>query len=170
MRWFDEQALKTRDGGLHTLSAWDYLSASAYDDMVYDGLRRFDPAIQPGDTVFELGVGVGAVLKVLQAHVGEVRPGGCDTSTNAVNVVQELFPSARERFMVAAMTDLRGVVANQSYDHVLSFGALAMYLLKGEMEAALREAVRAVAQIIWRLGATTPYDQLTNSAPFYAPR
>eukprot|EP00316_Scyphosphaera_apsteinii_P005980 CAMPEP_0119310550 /NCGR_PEP_ID=MMETSP1333-20130426/19631_1 /TAXON_ID=418940 /ORGANISM="Scyphosphaera apsteinii, Strain RCC1455" /LENGTH=277 /DNA_ID=CAMNT_0007314751 /DNA_START=379 /DNA_END=1213 /DNA_ORIENTATION=- len=142
VRWFDEHAMKPRDGGLHTLSAWDYLTPQAYDEMVFDGLRRLSPPIRPGASVFELGCGVGAVFKVIQAHIGEVRPGGCDMSVNAIRVVHKLFPSARSQFVIGPMVGLGGNMPNHSFDHVISFGAMAMYLLKDEMALTMREAVR----------------------------
>ena len=64
-----------------------------------------------------------------------------------VHVVRALFPKARSRFVVAAMTNLGGQVANRSYDHVLSFGAMAMYLLKSEMVMTLKEAVSSVGGV-----------------------
>ena len=102
-----------------------------------------NPPVRPGDSVFELGVGVGATLKAIRKLVPSIRPAGCDISANAIEVAIGIFPEAADAFTVADMAG-RGcsAAADASQDHVVSFGALAMYLSYSEMGLALREARR----------------------------
>ena len=144
-RWFDEIASRGNrtHGPLHRLSAWGYLTPEQFEEIVADGIGRMEPPILPNATLFELGCGVGATLKAIRRLVPGLRPAGCDISARAVDVAAAEFPTHASRFAVADMARHRGCNApDASFDHVVSFGALAMYLELEEMRVALREAGR----------------------------
>ena len=99
--------------------------------------------IKDGDSVFELGCGVGAVfLRIRNAFGAKVSIGGSDLSPNAITQARKIFPNEKDNFYVLTMTEKNNRLHDNSYDHVISFGALGMYLYKDEMEFALREAIR----------------------------
>ena len=66
LEWFERDAttLKPEDG-LHKLSGWGYLNTTQYQEIVRAAAARLDPPLRDGDSVFELGCGVGGVLSVL---------------------------------------------------------------------------------------------------------
>ena len=143
MRWFEDFARlpRTAAAGLHVLSAWDYLSTTQYNEMVLSAAQHLDPPIRDGASVFELGCGVGAALKAVASRA-RIRPAGSDMSTSALAVARTEFPEHASRFQVANMARPHEGVAASSFDHVVSFGALGMYLTHHEMGLALREALR----------------------------
>lgn len=133
-----------REDELHRLSAWTYLTTIQYDEIIRDALDAMDPPVRSNHTIFELGCGVGAALKAVQRLVGKVRPAGCDVSRRALDVAEAVFRPHANAFMLADMGASRGLahIPSGSFDHVVSFGALAMYLDHKEMANALREASR----------------------------
>ena len=133
-----------KDDQLHRLSAWTYLNSTQYDEIIRDALDAMDPPVRSHHTIFELGCGVGAALKAVQRLVGPIRPAGCDVSRRALDVAMAVLRPHANAFTLADMGTGRGLshIASGSFDHVVSFGALAMYLDHKEMANALREAGR----------------------------
>jgi len=128
-------------GELHALSAWEYLTAQEYNEMVSGVAEQMSPPIRDGASVFELGCGVGAALRVIQTRV-RISPAGIDFSNAALRVAKAQFPSYAESFVLGDITRSHAHVASHSFDHVVSFGALGMYLEHEQMGLALAEAAR----------------------------
>ena len=148
LEWFERDAttLKPEDG-LHKLSGWGYLNTTQYQEIVRAAAARLDPPLRDGDSIFELGCGVGGVLSVLAQQYPRLKPAGCDFSAGAIRRALELFPHGE--FVVGDMSEKDGACVSSTtsgtFDHVISFGALAMYLTKREMASALRNAFSLVA-------------------------
>ena len=53
-----------------------------------------------------------------------------------------VFPNETDRFHVLSITEKNNLLPGNSQDHVISFGALSMYLYEEEMEKALQGAIR----------------------------
>lgn len=142
--WFNDEALKYDSENLHHGSAWRYLTTEQFKEMVLDSISKMDPQIGKDQKIFELGVGVGAALKVIETHIGadHLEIGGSDIAENAIKEVKKIFPNQSDHFFVHNMTQKHNNIPDNYYDHVLSFGALAMYLTKDEMKKAIKEAVR----------------------------
>lgn len=68
--------------------------------------------------------------------------GGSDIAQNAIDQVRKIFPKQSDHFFISDMSQKHNNIPDNYYDHVLSFGALAMYLTKDEMKKAIAEAVR----------------------------
>lgn len=142
--WFNEEVVEYDKDNLHHGSAWRYLTAEEYKEIVLDGASKMDPKISEGSKIFELGVGVGAVLKVLEEHVGvgRLELGGSDIAENTIAQAKKIFPEQSSNFFVRDMILKHASIADNYYDHVISFGALAMYLTRDEMDKAIQEAIR----------------------------
>lgn len=141
--WFDEAASGCNtEESLHACSRWGYLSKHEFKLMVMLGVDAMDPPLKDGESIFDMGVGVGAPFKVLLESKPNLRVGGSDLATNAIKVARRLFPEQRNNFFVHDMTTKLGDVPDNSWDHVVSFGALAMYLSREQMQQAFKEAVR----------------------------
>lgn len=70
-----------------------------------------------------------------------------DIAENAINQVRKNFPKQSNNFFVLDMVK-RNNNPDNFYDHVLSFGALAMYLPStSEMKKAIKEAVGMTKQV-----------------------
>ena len=140
--WFDKGAVGCDiNGSLHQCSRWDYLTEIEFKDMVMLGVQKMNPPIKHGDSIFDLGVGVGAPFKVLGEFFSDLKVGGSDLAKNAIDVAIRVFPEYAENFLVHDMTK-KHAIADNSQDHVVSFGALGMYLTKKEMLKAFKEALR----------------------------
>ena len=140
LQWFENVAQKT-DIPLHAASGWGYMSEEEYNNMVYHVLNKM--SIKDTDSVFELGCGVGAVLQLIKSAYGErVTIGGSDLSVQAIAKIQKVFPVDATNFFVASMEEKNEHIMDNAKDHVISFGALAMYLYKEGMLKALEEAIR----------------------------
>lgn len=139
---FDEEATRCDEDQLHHCSAWRYLSTAEFDELIYDGVDKLEPKIHSGEKVFELGTGVGAVFKSLSKHYNHLTIGGNDLSKNAIEKAKSIFPNQAERFFVADMMVPNSDIPDNYFDHVLSFGALGMYLTKPQMLQAAKEAIR----------------------------
>jgi len=141
---FNKEALNHNPENLHHGSAWGYLTAEEFKEIILDGISKMDPQINKHEKIFELGVGVGAVLKVIENDIGtdQLEMGGSDIAENAINQVKKLFLKQSDHFFIWDMTQRHNTIPDNYYDHVLSFGALAMYLTKDEMKKAIKEAVR----------------------------
>ena len=136
--------VRTNFSHLHKGSNWGYLSDEQYDEKVMDAASRIKPSIQEDHTLFELGMGVGASLKVLSLHFPSLRFGGSDVTQEAVEVACRALegPQNTLPMLVQDMRLKHASIPDDSYDHVVSFGALAMYLQKDEMLKAIAEAQR----------------------------
>ena len=140
LSWFEDLA-QGKEVPLHAASGWGYMSREEYNSMVYHVLREIP--IRDNDVVFELGCGVGAVLQLIREVYGNnVLIGGSDLSVQAIRKARQIFPGEPNNFFVASMTKKNDAIPDNSKDHVISFGALAMYLYKEEMLKALEEALR----------------------------
>ena len=99
--------------------------------------------IKNKDSVFEFGCGVGAVLQRIRTIYGSnISIGGSDFSYQQIKGAREIFPEDADQFFVLSMTKKHNLIPNDSKDHVISIGALAMYLYEEEMKIALHEAIR----------------------------
>eukprot|EP00747_Dinoflagellata_sp_TGD_P109783 gnl/TRDRNA2_/TRDRNA2_170788_c0_seq7.p1 gnl/TRDRNA2_/TRDRNA2_170788_c0~~gnl/TRDRNA2_/TRDRNA2_170788_c0_seq7.p1 ORF type:complete len:302 (+),score=23.59 gnl/TRDRNA2_/TRDRNA2_170788_c0_seq7:136-906(+) len=127
---------------LHEGSNWGYLTAQQYKKIVHNGIAHMSPRIANGASVFEFGSGVGAVLKVLREEYDALQVAGSDLCSDCVDVAREVLPDAQ--FLVHDMTKTHVEIGNNSFDHVISMGAMCMYLKQNQMPDAVREMVRIV--------------------------
>ena len=141
--WFNNEALNYESENLHFGSAWRYLTEKEFKEIILDGISKMDPKINKHEKIFELGTGVGAALKVIENYIGtdQLEIGGSDIAENAITQVKKNFPKQSDQFFIWDMTQKSNIPENY-YDHVLSFGALAMYLPKNQIKKAIKEAVR----------------------------
>jgi len=101
--WFEKEAQQdATTTELHKLSAWAYLSKSQFSEIVLNATLKMSPPIKRGSSVFELGCGVGAALKVL-AQWRPVEIAGCDTSAAALKVAAAHFAQRAHAFILADM-------------------------------------------------------------------
>lgn len=142
--WFNDEALSYNPEKLHDGSAWNYLTTEEFKEIVLDGVSKMDPKIKNHEKIFELGVGVGAALKVIKDDLGDfqLEMGGSDIAENAIDQVKKIFPDQADNFFVGDMIENHSNIPDNYYDHVVSFGALAMYLTENQMKKAIKEAVR----------------------------
>lgn len=139
--WFQKDALM-KDSPLHARSGWGYLSTTDFNDITDDWLSKMNPPIKDGDSCFEMGCGVGAVLDYINSqHNNSLTIGGSDFSPNAIEGIKDVFNKTPDNFFILNMVDKHPVKDN-SQDHVISAGALGMYLYRNEMVTAIKEAVR----------------------------
>ena len=140
LAWFEDVA-QNNELPLHAASGWDYMSELQYNEMVHHVLQEM--AIKSDDSVFEVGCGTGTALKLIWLIYGEnISVGGSDLSPHAITKIREIFPKETSHFYVSPMTDKNDNIADNSKDHVISFGAMAMYLYKEQMLTAIKEALR----------------------------
>lgn len=140
LQWFEKMA-QIETIPLHAASGWGYLSEEEYNSIVDHVLQEMH--IKNNDSVFELGCGVGAALQRIKHTYGEnISIWGSDLSEQAIKKVRETFPNESSHFYVLSMTQKNDYTLNDSKDHVISFGAFAMYLYREEMKKALEEAIR----------------------------
>ena len=126
---------------LHVASGWWYLSEEQFNDIVDHVVTQIP--IRDGDSIFELGCGVGAVLlRIRHVYGTNISLGGSDISEQAIKKVRNVFPDEAPNFYVMPMTQKNEFLPDNSQSHVISFGAFAMYLYEDEMEVALQEAIR----------------------------
>jgi ubiquinone/menaquinone biosynthesis C-methylase UbiE len=141
--WFDQGAVRCNPSkGLHICSQWGYLGEQKFDELVMDGILMLDPPLKDGESIFDLGMGVGAVFQVLQKHYENLKFGGSDLSKPAIDVGKKIFKEHAHRFYDQDMTLKHESVPDNSYDHVVSMGALGMYLTPEDMKTGIKEAVR----------------------------
>ena len=101
--WFEKEAQQdAATTELHKLSAWAYLSKSQFSEIVLNATLQMSPPIKRGSSVFELGCGVGAALKVL-AQWRPVEIAGCDTSAAALKIAAGHFAQRAHAFILADM-------------------------------------------------------------------
>ncbi len=140
--WFEDEAIHCDADKLHHCSAWRYMTTQEFDELVVDSLEKMNPPIRDGEKIFELGVGVGAVLKSIEKHHQNMTFGGNDLAVNAIRKAKEVFYVQRENFFVQDMSLVNEHIAENTYDHVISFGAVGMYLKKPQILDSIKEAVR----------------------------
>jgi ubiquinone/menaquinone biosynthesis C-methylase UbiE len=121
----------------HFADGYDLLSADEYDRMIFQVTRPI--GLIGNENVLECGCGAGAFL----ASLLKVYPG---LKVSGVDYSPSLLERAREHlngeFFVADMTDL-GFLAQDTYDHTASFGAI-LYL---SSEEAARRAIGEMMRI-----------------------
>ena len=127
------------DFPLHLLSNWQISSKCKYDDMIKDALEKMNPPLKSNESIFEVGCGYGACLKLISDNYMGIKIAGSDYSKNAIDSIQQTFP--KRQFYLHNMIQ-KHPIPNDSFDHVLSIGALAMYLYKPEVIIAIKELVR----------------------------
>ncbi|MEI6789993.1 MAG: methyltransferase domain-containing protein [Myxococcaceae bacterium] len=140
--WFNEGAFDCDVGMLHHCSQWRYLSNQEYEEMIMDGVNRMVPPLKDSEKIFDLGVGVGAPFYVISKHVKNMTFGGSDIAEKAIEKAKTVFPAQADNFFVHDMTQKHGSIPDNYFDHLVSFGALGMYLTKDQMIDAMKEAVR----------------------------
>lgn len=141
--WFEKGATGCVDGSdIHKCSQWKYLSEEEFNEMVLDGVSQIEPALKDGDSIFEFGMGVGAAMKPLKEKMPNLKLAGSDYSASAIASAKDFFPEDKEHFYVHDMTQAHTFIADNTYDHVFSFGALGMYLSQDDMLLAIKEAAR----------------------------
>lgn len=141
--WFDKAASNCDiNGPLHVCSRWSYLSAEEYEQSVMQLVGYMDHPITDGESIFDLGAGVAAPFKILEKRWPNLSFGGSDLAKNAIDIAKKVFPRFADRFFVHDMTQKHESVPDNSYDHVISLGALAMYLTEEGMQKAISEALR----------------------------
>ena len=139
--WFEKDA-QQHDKPLHVRSGWGYMSNNEFNDIIDDWLVKMNPPIKDGDSCFEMGCGVGAVLThINNQYNNSLTLSGSDFSPNAIEVIKSVFDKTPDNFFVFNMINKHPIEDN-SQDHVISAGALGMYLRKHEMIIAIKEAVR----------------------------
>lgn len=140
--WDDGAAmpLEADLSNLHKGSQWSYLNKAQFDTMVLDAVGHMQPRIVDGDSVFELGVGVGAMLHALRGQWTHLKVGGSNITGAAIGVARKVLPDGR--FFVQDMVEKTEELKDDEFDHVISFGALAMYLTRDQQHLAMKEAVR----------------------------
>ena len=81
---------------------------------------------------------------MIENNIGtdQLELGGSDIAEYAIDQVKQIFPKQSDHFFISDMSQKHNNIPDNYYDHVLSFGALAMYLTKDEMKKAITEAVR----------------------------
>ena len=141
--WFDLGMYASySEEDIHKYSQWSYLSQEEFAEIVRDGVSKLNKPLTSDSRIFELGVGVGAALKVIEEDYPNIDFGGSDFSENAINFAKEIFPDAANKFFVHDMTLRHEEIPDNTFDCVLSFGALAMYLTESQMIDAITEALR----------------------------
>ncbi len=140
--WFEEEATRCDQDKLHHCSAWRYLTTQQYNEMIVDGINKLDPKIKDSERIFEMGVGVGAAMRLISECGKNLELGGDDLAVGAVKKVKQLFPKHAKNFFIQNMVDRHQQIPDNYYDHVVSFGAFGMYLTKKQMIVAMRESVR----------------------------
>jgi ubiquinone/menaquinone biosynthesis C-methylase UbiE len=134
--WF--QDLGNLTAPLYVRSGWGYMTQEQYNVIIDDPAKA--ARIHKGDSVFELGCGVGAALARLRESPGVGVVGGCDFSEAQINGVRREFPGGR--FFKSDMTARNTELSDNSFDHVASFGAAGLYLTWQQMQQATKEAAR----------------------------
>ncbi len=141
--WFDLGTYASHnEEDLHKYSQWSYLTQEEFADIVRDGISKLNKPLTNKSHVFELGVGVGAALKIIAMDYPNIQLGGSDFSANAIEMAKTILPESKDELYVHDMAQKHDYIADNTYDCVLSFGALAMYLTEEEMVSATQEAIR----------------------------
>ncbi|MDC3180596.1 class I SAM-dependent methyltransferase [Gammaproteobacteria bacterium] len=141
--WFDIGAYESfEDDELHKKSQWKYLSESEFNAMINDGVSKLNPPLQNHASIFDLGMGVGAAFKAMEQDFPDLDINGSDFSSSVIKKAKTTFPSFKDNFHIHDMTLKHPMIKDNAFDHVFSFGALAMYLSFDQMIFAIQEAIR----------------------------
>eukprot|EP00747_Dinoflagellata_sp_TGD_P191816 gnl/TRDRNA2_/TRDRNA2_55727_c0_seq2.p1 gnl/TRDRNA2_/TRDRNA2_55727_c0~~gnl/TRDRNA2_/TRDRNA2_55727_c0_seq2.p1 ORF type:complete len:223 (+),score=27.93 gnl/TRDRNA2_/TRDRNA2_55727_c0_seq2:102-770(+) len=127
---------------LHEGSAW-LKTKDQYASLVLDAVGLMDPPLKDSASIFEVGVGTGASLAVLRGRWPNLTVGGSDLSEPAASVARRVFP----RSLIISphrMQDHHVGISDNSFDHVISVGAVGQYAKKWQMTQAVSEMVRMV--------------------------
>lgn len=151
--WFETDA--TINTSLaHVKSGWNYFKTAADFYSIVDRPAA-DARIKENSTVLELGCGVGAALQRLVADRRISKAVyGIDFSPAALVDARAALPEGT--FVNGDIADPLPF-ADNSMDHVVSFGAVGMYLTRDEIARVVKEAVRVV-----RPGGTVLFTQLVE--------
>lgn len=151
--WFEHDAAMNTTLS-YVKSGWDYFPTAADYYAIID-----DPAtaarIKANSTVLELGCGVGASLqRLVETRRISPKVHGIDFSSTAISAARTALPAG-----TFIKGDIAGRLpfADNSMDHVVSFGAVGMYLTHKEMAHVVREASRVV-----RPGGTVLFTQFVE--------
>lgn len=127
---------------LYLCSEWYASTQEEWDARVTTSFAKLDPPLRDNESIFELGVGVGAVVQTLMKQHKGLWIGGSDLSKQALEIAKKVFPSQADHFFVNDMTKKHSYIPDNSFHHVVSLGALAQYLDKEQMLVAIEEAAR----------------------------
>ena len=117
LEWFNSLATE-KSNTLHAMSGWGYMSEDEYNNVVDQALKEL--SIKEGDSVFELGCGVGADLKrIRDVHGKTISIGGSDISHQAIEKIRKFFGNEADQFRVLSMTEKNDKVMDDSIDHVI---------------------------------------------------
>lgn len=128
-------------GNSYKLSGWG-INQYEYDDVINHCISKMNPKISKDSSLFELGCGTGKSLEHISNQIKLSKVGGSDIFKNPLDLAKKIYPQFKHLFNVQKMQDKHKHINNNSFDHVVSFGALAMYLTKEEIKLAMIEAVR----------------------------
>lgn len=142
-----------KEASLHVADGYDLLSADEFDRMVVEVTRPI--GLSGNESILECGCGAGAFLASLRKIHPGLKVAGVDYSPALLDRARE---SLDGEFFLADMTDLR-FLADDRYDHTMSFGAI--YYLSSEERAR-----RAVAEMvrITRPGGTVYVGEVPDAA------
>lgn len=127
---------------LHYCSMWFSRSVEEWDEMILYSIGKLNPPLKDNEKIFDLGVGVGAVMQTLLKYYPGLWIGGSDLADEAIAIAKKVFPEQADHFFVHDMTKKHESIPDNSFDHVVSFGALGQYLTKEQMIEAIKEATR----------------------------
>jgi ubiquinone/menaquinone biosynthesis C-methylase UbiE len=155
----------TQYADLHRGSGWGML-ATEFAATVLDAISYMDPPVVNSSSVFEVGVGVGASLKVLGQRFTNLTLGGSDNSRRALEVCTDALRGTHTHFVHNTMPRKHADISDTSYDHVVSVGAAGVYLLKDELLLTIEEMNRILKHegslLVTHLVAPGEIDDETN--------
>jgi hypothetical protein len=101
---FDRRCTESvREKNLHLCSRYTYLNAQQFEQMAFGALDKLDPPVKDHESVFELGMGVGAVLKVVLKKFPHLHIGGSDFSPKSIKLAKQLLPEYASQIFVQNM-------------------------------------------------------------------
>ncbi len=121
---------------------WFSRTVEQWDEMISYSISKLNPPIKDNEKIFEMGVGVGAALQSINKQHKGLWIGGSDLAEDAIALAKKVFPDQADHFYVHDMTEKHANIPDNSFDHVMSFGALAQYLTREQMLGAIKEATR----------------------------
>lgn len=122
LAWFTTKIDRSKP--LYIQSHWDYYTPTEWKGFVLHSVAALEPRIEKGDSVFDVGCGVGAALKTLDDEFSLSKIGGVDFVPEAVGVAKEVFPAMQANFLVGDAAVKMRIVPAASYDHVIGIGSL----------------------------------------------
>ena len=128
------QALLARYGNSHQALNWG---------STFSQHRRFEIlagiGIAAGDSVLDVGCGLGDFYAWLQAHHPQVAYAGLDLTSAMIERARERFPGVRFMYGTALES---ATLAEEEFDHIMASGIF--YLRKHNPESYLQRTVRAM--------------------------